>query len=141
MRRSRRRAACGSRAGIFLPFLVRLDCPGPMRVKGAFVGPKHRRPGGPADPWALDASTKMFHGEGGRENPKTFMQKTALGARGNAIAAINWPDSASSEQPNKRPAAARAAKMSHGGVTASTRSDLDDISAVERDLKDRQGNS
>ena len=28
--------------------------------------------------------------------------------------------------------------MSHGGVTASTRSDLDDISAVERDLKDRQ---
>ena len=32
----------------------------------------------------------------------------------------------------------RAAKMSHGGVTASTRSDLDDISAVERDLKDRQ---
>ena len=30
------------------------------------------------------------------------------------------------------------AKMSHGGVTASTRSDLDDISAVERDLKDRQ---
>ena len=28
--------------------------------------------------------------------------------------------------------------MSHGGVTASTRSDLDDISAVERDLRDRQ---
>ncbi len=95
-------------AGMNLPFLVVL-------VPGPKARPRPRR--------ASVSNEDAFIGRRPARKPAT-LQNTAQRAR-----AKRCPHAAN---------ATRAATMSHGGVTASTRSDLDDISAVERDLRDRQ---